>query len=172
MSYKIFTRECEKGTQKVLWHSEACVQYLSCREEDGTVYYIRKHEAGDTHILVYYQSHLIAKEFLPEDIDTFMFNEMSRKYLSSFVNHPDYNALIMSTGEITNKPPTNTVLAHNFKVTYSPADSFKKSIKRDAGIFTTFKEGKYWDTWRRNTLATTSARRSRSAKFRLSDSDF
>ena len=58
---------------------------------------------------------------------------------------------------MTTTSPTNNGLADNFKVAYSPADSFKKSIKRNASLFTTFKEGKYWDTWCRNTLATARA---------------
>ena len=70
------------------------------------------------------------------------------------MNHPDSIALMSSTGYMNTTPPSNTGLAENFKVSSSPADSFKKSIKRDAIIFTTFKEEKYWDTWLSNTLAT------------------
>ena len=78
---------------------------------------------------------------------------MSRKDWGYFVNHPDTIALISSTGGITTKSSSNTGLWGKFKATYSPADSFKKSIKRDAGLFTTIKKGKYWDTCHRNTLA-------------------
>ena len=80
---------------------------------------------------------------------------MTRKDHVSFVNHTDYIALIRSTGNITTVPPANTGLADNFKVTHSPADSFKKSIKRYASVFNTSKEGKYWDTQRRNSIVTT-----------------
>ena len=73
------------------------------------------------------------------------------------MNHADAIALISSMWDITAKPPTNTGLVDNFKVNYSLADSFKNSIKRDSGIFTTFKEGKYWDAWRKKTLATSRA---------------
>ena len=73
------------------------------------------------------------------------------------MSHPDDIALISSTGEITNAPPANAGLSNNFKVTCSPASSFKKSIKRDASLFTTFKERKYWDAWPRNALATARA---------------
>ena len=75
----------------------------------------------------------------------------------SFAKHPDDIALMSSTGESTTKTPANTGLSDNFKVTFSPVDSFKKSIKRDSGIFTNFKEGKYWENWHRNTLATARA---------------
>ena len=93
----------------------------------------------------------------PEDADTFRFNLMTRKYCISFVNHPDDITLISSTCDMTTTPPTNTVLEHNFKAVYSPVSVLKNSIKRDASIFNTFKEGKYWDTWRRKTLATARA---------------
>ena len=71
------------------------------------------------------------------------------------MNHPNNVALISSTGDITATSPANNGLADDFKVAFSPADSLKKSIKIDASIFTTFKEGKYWGIWRRNTLVTT-----------------
>ena len=65
----------------------------------------------------------------------------SRKYHVSFVNRPDAIALVSSTGDMTTIPPANTRLAGSFKVDHSPADSFKKSIKGDASLFATFKEG-------------------------------
>ena len=73
------------------------------------------------------------------------------------MNHPDDIALISLTGDITIAPPPKTGLVCNFKFAYSPADFFKKCIKRDASLFTNFKEGKYWDAWSRNALATARA---------------
>ena len=81
---------------------------------------------------------------------------MSRKD-QRFFNRPDIVALISSSGYISTKPPTNTGLADNFKFTYLPAGLFKKSIERDAVLFTTFEEVTCWDAWRRNILATTRA---------------
>ena len=73
------------------------------------------------------------------------------------MNHPDAIALISSIGDIITKPHNNTGLIDKFKVTYSPADSFKNSIEREAVLFTIFKEGKHWYTWHRNTLSTARA---------------
>ena len=109
-------------------------------------------------MIVHYQSHLIATELLPEYTHTFRFNSITRKDHISFVNHQDDIALTSSTGGINTTAPASTGIADNFKVTHSLADSFKKSIKRDASIFTTFKEGKYRDTSHRNTISTTRAR--------------
>ena len=39
----------------------------------------------------------------------------------------------------------------------TPVESFKRSVKRDSNQFTNFKEGKCWDTWRRNDIATSRA---------------
>ena len=69
------------------------------------------------------------------------------------MNNPDDIALISSTCDMATSLPANTGLAENFKVAYSLAYSFKKSIKRDSSIFTIFKGGKYWDTCHRNSLA-------------------
>ena len=91
-------------------------------------------------MILHYQSHFIAKELFPEDTHTSRINSISRKDCISFVNHPDVIALISSIGDINAKPPSNTGLEHNSKVTCSPADSFHKHIKRDAGIFTAFKK--------------------------------
>ena len=58
---------------------------------------------------------------------------------------------------MNNKPPENSRLADNFKVAYFLVESFKKYIKREAILFTTFKEGKHWDAWHRKTLVTARA---------------
>ena len=91
-------------------------------------------------MLVHYQHHLIATELFPEDEDAFRFNSITRKDCIFFVKYPDAIALISSTGDITTIPTANTVLADNFKVACYPDDSLKTSSKRDASLFTTFKE--------------------------------
>ena len=91
-------------------------------------------------MLANYQSHLIATELFPEDVDTFRFNLIARKYCVSFVNHPDTIISISSTGDITNTLPANTGLSEKFKSDCSPADSFKNSNKRDASLFTTLRK--------------------------------
>ena len=67
-------------------------------------------------MLAYYQSHLIAIEIFPGDIDTFRFNSITRKDCVSFVNHQDSIAFIASIGDMTTTPPINNGLACNFKV--------------------------------------------------------
>ena len=104
-------------------------------------------------MLVHCQSHLVENELFPEGADAFRFNAVTSKYNVSFVNRLDDVSLTSSTHNITTAPPANTGLAHNFKVACSPSNSYKKSIKIDAIIFTNFKEGKYWDAWLRNALA-------------------
>ena len=61
--------------------------------------------------------------------------------------------MISSTSDITIAPRSYLGLSCDFQSTYFPAESFKNSIKRDARIFTTLKDGKYWDTWHRDTIA-------------------
>ena len=55
---------------------------------------------------------------------------------------------------MTSTPPPRSALDEKFKVSYFPAESFKKPTKIETSLFNTFKEGKYWNTWRMKTLAT------------------
>ena len=105
-------------------------------------------------MLVRYQCHLISAELFPEDAYSLSFNTMTSKDNVSFVNHLDGIALISSTGDTTAAPSDSTTLVHTFKVAHSPDDSLKNSLKRDASLFTTFNEGKHWDTWFMNALST------------------
>ena len=93
--------------------SKAELKYLSCRNEDDAVLYLRKLEVGDDHMMVHYQCHLRANDLLTEDIDTFRFNSINRKDHIYFVDYPDAMALVISTGNITTTPPANTGLADN-----------------------------------------------------------
>lgn len=66
--------------------------------------------------------------------------------------------MLTETGDITSNPPPGfpgSTKASSHQLT--PVESFKRSIKRDSIQFTNFKEGKCWDTRRRNTLATARA---------------
>ena len=154
--YKVFTIECleTNNIQDVLQHSKTELKDLSCKDDDDYVLYLQKHDMGKVRMMVNYQSHLSTNNILPEDIETCRFTSITRKDCISFVRHPESIPLVSSRGDVTTAPPANSGLADNFKIAYFPAESFKKSIKRDASLLNTFKEGKYWDTWRRNTLAT------------------
>ena len=136
---KIFTRGTKKGVRKFLNFSKDELKDLSHREDDGSVHHLRLDEVGDVRMLFHHLSHLKARGLLPENKESFRFNSISRRDWSNFVIDPDAMALLNSTGDITAQTPPNTRLSDNFKITYSPADSFKKSIKRDANLFTTFK---------------------------------
>ena len=104
-------------------------------------------------MIVHYQSQLREKDLLPEEIHTFRFNSITSKNCISFAHHPDDMSLVSSIGDMTTTQPANSGLSENFKLSYSPAGSLKKSFKRDASIFTTFK-GKYWYSCLRNTTST------------------
>ena len=55
--YKIFSRECmnARGIQKILRHSKAQIQEVSCIDEDDTIHYLQKYEVGDVCMIVHYQ---------------------------------------------------------------------------------------------------------------------
>ena len=104
--------------------------------------------------MFHYERSLIAKCLFPEVIETCSFTSINSEDHISFSNHPDSMALIIITADMTATLPSSSKLDEKLKVSYSPAESFKKSIKKYSSFFDTFKEGKHWDTWRRNILAT------------------
>ena len=55
--WKFFTREClnRKYVHKILRRFKAELHGLSCREDYGTVHYLKKNEVGDIYMLVRYQ---------------------------------------------------------------------------------------------------------------------
>ena len=66
--------------------------------------------------------------------------------------------MLEATGDITSDPaPGFDKSSGSSTSQLTPVESFKRSIKRDLSQFSNFKEGKYWDKWRRNTLATSRA---------------
>ena len=156
--YKIFTKRCigAKSVHYVAASDKAELEKLTHEDEEG-IFYLEDYEINKMRMLLHYRSHLVATGKFPEDADSFRCNTMPKKDYRSFANHPDCDDLIRASGDITAKAPRGSGLADYSKSTYSPADSFKRSIKRDASIFTTFKDSKQWDTWRRNTVATARA---------------
>lgn len=103
--------------QKLLRYSKEDLKDLSIAEADGKVVKLDKWEIGDIRMLAHYQQHLSANGLLPDNITTFCFNSITLKDWKSFVDHPDFIALISSTGDITAQPLLNTGLDSNFKAT-------------------------------------------------------
>ena len=68
-------------------------------------------------MIVHYQSYFRTKDLLPEYIETFRFNSITRKDYVSFVKHLDVLVLKSATCDMTTKPHVNSELADNFKVT-------------------------------------------------------
>ena len=66
--------------------------------------------------------------------------------------------MLESTGGMLPNPPSRLAgLSGSSSKQLTPVESFKRSIKRYSMQFNNFKEGKHWDTLRRNTLVTTRA---------------
>ena len=127
---------------------------LSHIADDGTVIFLRTNEVGKFRMMFRYQCHLRAKNLLPQDMEAFRFNSITRKDCISLVKHPDSIALISSACDITTTSPVNNWLVDNLKATYSPTESFKKHVKREASLFTILKDVKHLYTWLMNTLDT------------------
>ena len=89
------------------------------------------------------ENHLIANEQFPSDAGTFRCNTITQEAWCAFVNHPNARKLIVSTGDLNRNPPPMLGLPPDFRSSHTPAETFKKSIKRDTSLFTTFKDGKF-----------------------------
>ena len=74
-----------------------------------------------------------------------------------FIIHPDNLAILSQDGDIkvttTRSLLSPTEPAHQLTL----GEMLKKSTKRDASLFSTFKDGKFWDDWHRSTIATANA---------------
>ena len=91
-------------------------------------------------MMVHCQSHLSTNNRVHEDIETYRFTSITRKENVSFVIHPDSIALVSLKGDMNTTLPANSGLAENFKVAYSLAESFKKSVKRGSSLFDTLRK--------------------------------
>lgn len=85
-------------------------------------------------------------EGLHRDDDSFCFNTMTFQYHETFRKKNMRTLVYQGSSAMTSTSSTPST-------THAPIETFKKSIKRDANLFTTFKDGKFWDNWRRTTLA-------------------
>ena len=125
--FKIFTRDClgAKSIHSMLGFSKPELKKLSCREDYGTILYLQTYELGKLRMIFHCLTYLKENNLLPEELDTFRFNSITRKDYNTFVKDPSSLALTNSTSDMTTTPPANSGLAHNFNVAYSPAESFK-----------------------------------------------
>lgn len=80
------------------------------------------------------------------------FKNMDKDDFWRFVRSSDW--CLMSTESFNVKRTKSpTTLSTPAPMVTKLTTSFKKGIKRDASLFKSFKDDKYWDTWRRHTLA-------------------
>ena len=74
-----------------------------------------------------------------------------------FKTHPGNLTILSQDGDTKVSTPRSlmplNVPAHQF----TPDDIFKKRIKKDNSLFSNFKDGKFWDNWRRSTTCTSNA---------------
>ena len=69
-----------------------------------------------------------------------------------FTKDPDNKTRASQDDDIRSAVP-RSYLSPNQTSLCTPAENFKKSIKRDASLFVSFEDGKFWDNYRRSTLA-------------------
>ena len=85
-------------------------------------------------MIFHYQRSLTSKNLFPEEMDTDRFTSITRKDCISFSSHLDTIESLITTCDVTATLPPNSRLDEKLKVSYSPDESFKKSIKIDASL--------------------------------------
>ena len=149
---KRFKREIRKGVSMIVNLEKEDLEKLLWKEND-LVDHLTKCEVGLIRMVEHYKNHLISTGQFPPEASTFRYNTITQESWFKFVDHPNAKKLLLSTGDLTRNPPPGLGLPPDFRTSQTPAETFKKSIKRDANLFPTFKDGKFRDNWGRSTLA-------------------
>ena len=156
--YKIFKRETSKGIQDILDLSKDDLRALEWVDNKGDIVNLSASEVGKIRSLARYNDYRQAKGNWPLDAKDLRYNDISIDDWENFIRDPTSTRMLIAAGDIASNPPPG--FAGSSKSSSNQltlAESFKRSVKRDSSQFNNFKEGKYWDTWRRNTLATARA---------------
>ena len=148
---KIFKRESKtRGVEDILALSKKDILELSHRDNSTSQpIHSTMVDASKVRMLHFYHNYLHEYELFPED-GSFRFTSISLEDCEIFRKHPDQTTRASQDSDIRTPVPKSLSSSNQ---TSTPAQAFKKSIKRDATLFPTFKDGKYWDNWRRSSLA-------------------
>ena len=156
--YKIFTKYSLKGMSDIINLPKEDLKLLKCKDDNGDDVYLTPSEVGRIRSLSNYDTYRQSKGDWPAGASELRYNTISIDDWEDFIHNPTSTRMLAETGNTTSNPPPG--FAGSSKASsrqLTPVESFKRSIKRDSSQFTNFKEGKYWDTWRRNALATARA---------------
>ena len=140
--YKIFKREGKHGGfDVILGLSKEDILQLSYRDDSNTAIHVSHAEAGEIRTLPSHRKYLQDQGLIPDN-NSFHFTSISYEKHNTF--RIDYNDALASQGNnITTPIPRNLLSPSQINTRFSPAEIFKKSAKRDASIFTSFKAGKF-----------------------------
>ena len=104
---------------------------LSCETEDGNTVHLTSVNPGRIRMRLQHNRHLLEKYFYPDD-GSFQFISITIYDCDMFRMYPDNLAIIGQARDIKVSTPrilmSPTITEHQF----TPADIFKKNIKRDA----------------------------------------
>ena len=76
----------------------------------------------------------------------------------NFICHLNSTRFLESTGDTPPNPPSGLAASSgSYSHQFTSVESFKRIIKMDSSQFNNFEEGRHWDAWHRNILATSRA---------------
>ena len=153
---KIFAREAKNGTHEIISMLKDQLHKISHRVESGDALYLSLIDVGRIIFLLHYQKHLLDQKFHPDDV-SFRHVSITLHDFNAFRTHPDNLDALSQAGDIKVATPRSFLPPNAPVCQLTPTETFKKSTKRDASLLSNFKDGKFWDKWRRSAIATANA---------------
>ena len=158
-AHKLFmalTQNAKRSIIAILNLDRSSLKDLGATGTDGNNLALDDWEVSEIINISRYAKHLReqkGEDFRLKDIEISLFQD--------FKLSPAYTQVQYAQGYITRTPPSSLASSYSPNIQQNwgctPAETFKKGIKRDASIYSTFKDGKQWDTWRRHLRATAMA---------------
>ena len=145
MFYKVFKRESKsRGVNDILALSKKDTLELSQRDDStSTGIHLSQVDASKVRILLFYQNYPQEQGLFPND-GSFRCTSISFEDCEIFRKDPD-NKTKASQDDDMRSPVPRSLLSPNQTSLCTPAENFKKSKKRDATLFPTFKDGNHLD---------------------------
>ena len=158
-AHKLFMALTQKGNRSIITilnMDRSGLKDLKAADADGNTLTLDDWEVSEIINISRHAAHMRAEkgdDFRLKDIDVALFED--------FKLSPACTQMQYARCDITATPPSSLTSSHSPNVNQNrvctPAESFRKGIKRDSTIFNTFKDEKQWDTWRRHLRATSMA---------------
>ena len=140
----------------VITLTDTQIASIQVPQDDGTTTRLPIYSLSLIRVLQAWNFHLLVEHNLRriDWLDTTMIN--SDAFDEYRVGTYDPNAPIKPSSGLTNvsNPTTSSASPTSSKYARTPADDFRRGVKRDKGHYNELKDEKQWDEWKRATIST------------------